>query len=74
MTNYQKQILKDIQQGALLQCSEGINYKAWLKYQDGSIRNVRRDSACRVCDVYQDKLIFGNLEGIKWNTNYKEII
>ena len=64
MTNYQDQILKDLKNGAKLQCTEGINYTTWLIYPDGKKRNIRRDSAEKVCNENERLLIFGRHDGI----------
>lgn len=64
MTKYQDQILKDLENGAKLQCTEGSNYKAWLVYQNGTERKVRRDSAEKVCAENESLLIFGRPDGI----------
>lgn len=64
MTKYQEQILKDLENGAKLQCTEGSNYKAWLVYPDGTERKVRRDSAEKVCYENDSLLIFGLHDGI----------
>ena len=64
MTKYQEQILKDLKDGAKLQCTEGSNYKTWMNYKDGRIRKVRRDSVERVCNENENLLIFGRPDGI----------
>jgi hypothetical protein len=64
MTKYQDQILKDLKNGAKLQCTEGSDYKAWLVYPDGTERKVRRDSAEKVCNENESLLIFGRPDGI----------
>jgi tRNA G37 N-methylase TrmD len=64
MTKYQDQILKDLKNGAKLQCTEGRNYKTWLVYPDGTKRKVRRDSADKVCAENESILIFGRHDGI----------
>lgn len=66
MTKYQDQILKDLKKGAKLQCTEGSNYKTWLVYLDGTKRNVRRDSAEKICNKNARYLVFGEHEGIRW--------
>ena len=64
MTKYQDQILKDLKNGAKLQCTEGSDYKAWLVYPDGTERKVRRNSAEKVCNENEGILIFGRPDGI----------
>lgn len=64
MTKYQDQILKDLKNGAKLQCTEGSNYKVWLVYPDETERTVRRDSAEKVCNENESLLIFGRPDGI----------
>lgn len=66
--NYQETIVNDLKNGARLQCTEGGNYKCWIVYPDGKTRNVRRDSAERVCRDYDRYLIFGEWAGIRWYT------
>ena len=66
MTKHQKQIIEDLKAGALLRCTEGANYKAWLEYPDGSIRKIRRDSSEKICFVYENKLVFSEPNGIRW--------
>ena len=60
----QDQILKDLKNGAKLQCTEGSDYKAWLVYPDGTERKVRRNSAEKVCNENESLLIFGRPDGI----------
>jgi hypothetical protein len=64
MTKYRDQILKDLKNGAKLQCTEGSDYKAWLVYPDGTERKVRRDIAEKVCNENEGILIFGRPDGI----------
>ncbi len=66
MSEYQQMIILALQNGAKLQSSEGTNYKCWLNYPNGERKNVRRDSAEKVCDEYQDSLVFGEMDGIRW--------
>jgi hypothetical protein len=66
MTKYQDQILKDLKDGAKLQCTEGHNYKAWLVYPNRHERKVRRDSAEKVCNENFEDLIFGSFDGISY--------
>jgi hypothetical protein len=66
MSDYQLMILEGLQIGARLQSTEGVNYKCWLVYQNGERRNVRRDSAERVCQDNERYLVFGEHEGIRW--------
>lgn len=66
MSNYQKQIVEALKSGAKLQCTEGANYRAWLVFKDGTKKNVRRDSANKVCSDYEGKLVFGEHSGIRW--------
>jgi hypothetical protein len=68
MNNYQKQIVEDLKTGAVLQCTEGENYRCWLVYPDGKHKNIRRDSANKICSDYENHLIFGQQHGIKWKT------
>lgn len=65
LSDYQKQIINHLKNGAILQSNEGVNYKTWLKFPDGSIKNIRRNSVELITgeDSYQF-LSFGN-EGIK---------
>lgn len=67
MTAYQEKIKQALISGALLQCTEGENYKTWLVYQNGKIETVRRDSAEKVCEMYFNSLVFGETNGIRWN-------
>jgi len=69
MSNYQLMILDALQMGAKLQCTEGENYKCWLVYPDGKKKNVRRDSAEKVCNENEQYLIFGEVDGIKWRNS-----
>lgn len=64
MTNYQSQIYKDLKEGAILQSSEGENYKTWLIYLNGVEKRIRRDSAEKVCEEKESSLIFGHKKGI----------
>lgn len=66
MSKYQTKIVDALKSGAKLQHTEGKNYKVWLVYVDGSVENVRRDSAERVCSEYMGKLVFGEWSGIRW--------
>lgn len=72
MTKYQTQILKDLENGAKLRCTEGNNYKVWLVYPDGAERKVRRDSAERVCVENESLLIFGRPDGIATELNKED--
>ena len=74
MTRYQVKIFEAIREGALLQCTEGENYKCWLLYPDGTKRTVRRDSAEKVCDLNEEVLIFGNKAGILHYKNIKRSV
>jgi len=69
LTAYQKKIKQALIDGALLQCTEGKNYKTWLIYPNGSIENIRRDSANKVCELYFGSLVFGESTGIWWRKN-----
>jgi hypothetical protein len=71
MSKYQQQIIEAIKNGAKLQCTEGTNWRAWLKYPHGEIKYVRRDSANKVCQQYSDILIFGKYEGISYKLKNK---
>jgi hypothetical protein len=66
MSDYQLMILEALQIGARLQSTEGKNYKCWLVYPNGERKNVRRDSAEKVCEFNSDYLVFGEREGIRW--------
>lgn len=66
MTNYQLMILEALQVGARLKSTEGENYKCWLIYPNGERKNVRRDSAEKVCEENGQYLVFGEYEGIRW--------
>lgn len=65
MTSYQKMILDCLKAGAVLDCNEGANYKAWLKMPNGELKYVRRDSASKVVSENENRLVFTN-DGIKW--------
>ena len=66
MTAYQEKIKQALMNGALLQCTEGKNYKTWLVYPNGTIEIVRRDSAEKVCESCFGSLVFGEPNGIRW--------
>ena len=66
MTDYQLMILEALQIGAKLQSTEGENYRCWLIYPNGERKNVRRDSAEKVCNENGRYLVFGEQEGIRW--------
>jgi hypothetical protein len=74
MTKYQTKIFEDIKDGALLKSTEGKNYKCWLLYPDGSKKNIRKDSAEKVCDLNEDVLIFGCDAGVLYYKNIKRSI
>lgn len=69
LTSYQRSIIDNMKQGGILKCTEGANYKVWLKMPDGSIKSVRRDSAEVITseDSYQF-LAFDN-DGVKIKNN-----
>jgi len=48
------------------QSNEGKDYKTWLIYPNGDKLTVRRDSAEKVCEIYDRQLIFGEHLGIRW--------
>lgn len=62
------ELLKD---GALLNCTEGTDYKTWLEFPNGNKQSIRRDTAEKICNVYMDKLNFGN-DGITWKSKRQE--
>lgn len=68
MSKYQTKIVDALKNGAKLQCTEGLNYKAWLVYANGKKEIVRRDSANKVCIDFESKLIFGEWSGIRWRS------
>jgi hypothetical protein len=70
MTAYQEKLKQALISGALLQCTEGKNYKTWLVYPNGKTETVRRDSAEKVCETYFNSLVFGETNGIRW---YKKV-
>ena len=72
MSKYQNEIIEAIKNGAKLQCSESNNRRAWLKYTNGDIKYIRRDSANKVCEQYSDILIFGEYEGIRYKLTQKD--
>lgn len=69
MTAYQEKIKQALISGALLQCTEGKNYKTWLIYPNGKKEIVRRDSAEKVCESCFGSLVFGEISGIRWHKN-----
>lgn len=66
MSKYQAKIVDALKTGAKLQCTEGVNYRTWLIYPDGKKEIVRRDSANKVCSAFENNLVFGELNGIRW--------
>lgn len=68
MSKYQTKIVEALKKGAKLQCTEGVNYKVWLVYPNGNKENVRRNSANKVCLDFEDKLVFGEMSGIRWRS------
>ena len=66
LTDYQNMILEALQIGARLKCTGGVNHKCWLVYLNGEIKNIRRDSAEKVCNENERYLVFGELDGIRW--------
>lgn len=77
MTKYQLMIFEALKIGARLQSTEGENYRCWLIYPNGTRKNIRRDSAEKVCDENEQHLIFGEHEGIRWqepNRNTRRIL
>lgn len=65
MNSYQNKIVEALKNGAKLR-TEGDNYKTWLIYPNGEKKVVRRDSANKVCIDFENKLIFGEMGGIRW--------
>lgn len=65
LSKYQRSIVDEIIKGATLKCTEGPNYKTWLKFPDGSTGTVNRNSVAIITgpDSYQF-LSFTN-DGIK---------
>lgn len=56
-TKYQKWIINEMKNGAVIKCTEGKNYKVWLSYKDGRRISIRRNSANKItsienCDTY----------------------
>lgn len=45
LTAYQKWILEEMKNGAVIDCTEGANYKVWLTRPDGNATTIRRDTA-----------------------------
>lgn len=66
VTKYQLKIIEALKLGARLQSNEGKDYKTWLIYPNGDELIVRRDSAEKVCEIYDRQLIFGEHLGIRW--------
>ncbi len=66
MTDYQKKIEEALKIGAILKSTEGSNYKCWLIYPTGERKNIRRDSAEKVCEIDEDYLVFSGSDGIRW--------
>lgn len=66
MSKYQDKIVEALKSGSILQCTEGVNYKTWLVHPDGTSEYIRRNSANKICEKYDNMLIFGDLCGIRW--------
>lgn len=72
LSSYQQKIWKSLLNGALIQCSEGINYKTWLIYPDGKREKVRRDSVESLCAKMDCYLKFGEYQGIYFNPKWRK--
>jgi hypothetical protein len=48
LSTAQKSIIDEMLKGAILDCSEGSQYKAWLKYPDGTKKSINRISAEKI--------------------------
>jgi hypothetical protein len=48
LSTAQKRIIDEMLKGAILDCSEGSNYKAWLKYPEGTKKSINRISAEKI--------------------------
>lgn len=48
LSTAQKSIIDEMLKGAILDCSEGSNYKAWLKYPEGTKKSINRISAEKI--------------------------
>lgn len=60
-------IIKPMQDGATIQCSEGANYRVWLKMPDGTEKYLRKQSAILITNKGFDTGAltgFGDPEGI----------
>lgn len=71
VTKYQfDNIIKPMQEGAILNCNEGANYTIWLEMPDGTTKPLRKQSAVIVTDKGYDNnalIGFGTGNGIKLN-------
>ncbi|WP_079242633.1 hypothetical protein [Chryseobacterium indologenes] len=69
LTKYQKSIVDQMIDGAVLKCNEGKNYKAWLKFPNGDTKPVRVNSAEIITNESSYQFLkFGN-EGISIKAN-----
>lgn len=62
---YKEKIICDMKNGAILKCTEGKKYKAWLEYANGEKKTIRRDTASKISVEFMEKLDFTNY-GIKF--------
>jgi hypothetical protein len=66
LSKYQREIVNELKDGALLRCTEGENYICWLFFPKTKKRRyIRRDSANIVCSKMESELVFGENGGIR---------
>lgn len=54
-------ILNSLSKGAVLQCSEGKNFKTWLRFEDGTKKTIRRDQSDKFCA--ENNVEYGDSKG-----------
>ena len=69
LTGYQKAIVLAMQNGSVLQCTEGRHYKTWLLHPNGNKTCVRRDSVETITSNGGTRYFKFDNNGIKLRNN-----